>query len=65
MPSGETVKRTGHGQTLLDDFDKPFAGDNRARPLLISEGDVPRVLAALEERGAGVPVPNDEDGDVA
>jgi hypothetical protein len=26
---------------------------------------VTRVLAALEERGTGVPVPDDEDSDVA
>jgi DNA segregation ATPase FtsK/SpoIIIE, S-DNA-T family len=38
---------------------------SKPRQVLISEGDVPRVLAALEERGAGVPVPDDEDGDVA
>ena len=31
----------------------------------MSEGDVPRVLAALEGRGDAVPVPDDQDGDVA
>jgi DNA segregation ATPase FtsK/SpoIIIE, S-DNA-T family len=35
---------------------------SKPRQVLISEGDVPRVLAALEERGSGVPVPDDEDG---
>ena len=38
---------------------------SKPRQVLISEGDVPRVLAALEERGVGVPVPDDEDSDVA
>jgi DNA segregation ATPase FtsK/SpoIIIE, S-DNA-T family len=38
---------------------------SKPRQVLISEGDVPRVLAGLEERAAGVPVPDDEDGDVA
>jgi S-DNA-T family DNA segregation ATPase FtsK/SpoIIIE len=38
---------------------------SKPRQVLISEADVPRVLAALEERGAVVPVPDDEDGDVA
>ncbi|HTE60217.1 MAG TPA: DNA translocase FtsK [Solirubrobacteraceae bacterium] len=38
---------------------------SKPRQVLISEGDVPRVLTALEERGVGVPVPDDEDSDVA
>jgi S-DNA-T family DNA segregation ATPase FtsK/SpoIIIE len=38
---------------------------SKPRQVLISEGDVPRVLSALEERGASVPVPDDEDSDVA
>jgi S-DNA-T family DNA segregation ATPase FtsK/SpoIIIE len=38
---------------------------SKPRQVLISEGDVPRVLAALEERGGSVPVPDDEDSDVA
>jgi DNA segregation ATPase FtsK/SpoIIIE, S-DNA-T family len=38
---------------------------SKPRQVLISEGDVTRVLAALEERGTGVPVPDDEDSDVA
>ena len=38
---------------------------SKPRQVLISEGDVPRVLAGLEERGASVPVPDDEDSDVA
>jgi len=38
---------------------------SKPRQVLISEGDVPRVLATLQERGAGVPVPDDEDSDVA
>ena len=38
---------------------------SKPRQVLISEGDVPRVLAALEERGGAVAVPDDEDpGDV-
>jgi hypothetical protein len=49
MPSGETVKRTGHGQTLLDDFGKPFAGEDRARPLVISEGDVVDKVRAIQD----------------
>ncbi len=35
---------------------------SKPRQVLISEGDVPRVLAGLEARAAGVPVPDDEDG---
>jgi DNA segregation ATPase FtsK/SpoIIIE, S-DNA-T family len=35
---------------------------SKPRQVLISEGDVPRVLAGLEARSAGVPVPDDEDG---
>ena len=38
---------------------------SKPRQVLISEADVPRVVAGLEERGATVPVPDDEDGDVA
>jgi DNA segregation ATPase FtsK/SpoIIIE, S-DNA-T family len=38
---------------------------SKPRQVLISEADVGRVLAALEERGTGVPVPDDEDSDVA
>ena len=38
---------------------------SKPRQVLISEGDVPRVLTALEERGASVHVPDDEDSDVA
>jgi DNA segregation ATPase FtsK/SpoIIIE, S-DNA-T family len=38
---------------------------SKPRQVLIAEGDVPRVLAALEERGPGVPVPDGEDSDVA
>jgi DNA segregation ATPase FtsK/SpoIIIE, S-DNA-T family len=38
---------------------------SKPRQVLISESDVGRVLAALEERGAGVHVPDDEDSDVA
>jgi DNA segregation ATPase FtsK/SpoIIIE, S-DNA-T family len=39
---------------------------SKPRQVLISEADVPRVLAALEERGNAVPVPDDDDGgDVA
>ncbi len=39
---------------------------SKPRQVLISEADVPRVLAALEDRGGGVPVPDDDgDGDVA
>ena len=39
---------------------------SKPRQVLISEADVPRVLAALEDRGDGVPVPDDDEGgDVA
>jgi S-DNA-T family DNA segregation ATPase FtsK/SpoIIIE len=38
---------------------------SKPRQVLVSESDVGRVLAALEERGTGVPVPDDEDSDVA
>jgi S-DNA-T family DNA segregation ATPase FtsK/SpoIIIE len=39
---------------------------SKPRQVLISEGDVPRILAALEERGDSVPVPDDDgDSDVA
>ena len=39
---------------------------SKPRQVLISEADVPRVLAALEERGDAVAVPDDEDpADVA
>ena len=38
---------------------------SKPRQVLISEGDVQRVLAGLESRGASVPVPDDEDSDVA
>ena len=39
---------------------------SKPRQVLISEGDVPRILAALDERGDSVPVPDDdEDSDVA
>ena len=38
---------------------------SKPRQVLISEADVPRVLAAMEERGDAVPVPDDEDSDVA
>jgi DNA segregation ATPase FtsK/SpoIIIE, S-DNA-T family len=38
---------------------------SKPRQVLIAEADVPRVLGALEERATGVPVPDDEDGDVA
>ena len=39
---------------------------SKPRQVLISEADVPRVLAALEDRGGGVPVPDDDEGgDVA
>jgi S-DNA-T family DNA segregation ATPase FtsK/SpoIIIE len=34
---------------------------SKPRQVLIGEGDVPRVLAALEERGGAVAVPDDED----
>jgi S-DNA-T family DNA segregation ATPase FtsK/SpoIIIE len=36
---------------------------SKPRQVLITEADVPRVLAALEERGIAVAVPDDEDGD--
>jgi hypothetical protein len=49
MPSGETVKRTSNGQALLDQFGKPFAGENQARPLLISEGDAVDKARAIRE----------------
>lgn len=49
MPSGTAVKRTGHGQALLDQFGKPFAGDNLARPLVISEGDHLDKARAIQE----------------
>jgi DNA segregation ATPase FtsK/SpoIIIE, S-DNA-T family len=39
---------------------------SKPRQVLISEGDVPRILAALDERGDSVPVPDDDEGgDVA
>jgi S-DNA-T family DNA segregation ATPase FtsK/SpoIIIE len=39
---------------------------SKPRQVLISEGDVPRILAALDERGDSVPVPDDDgDSDVA
>ena len=38
---------------------------SKPRQVLISEADVPRVLAAMEERGDAVAVPDDEDSDVA
>jgi S-DNA-T family DNA segregation ATPase FtsK/SpoIIIE len=38
---------------------------SKPRQVLISEADVARVLAALEGSAGGVPVPDDEDGDVA
>jgi S-DNA-T family DNA segregation ATPase FtsK/SpoIIIE len=38
---------------------------SKPRQVLVSEADVGRVLAALEERGGSVPVPDDEDSDVA
>jgi DNA segregation ATPase FtsK/SpoIIIE, S-DNA-T family len=38
---------------------------SKPRQVLISEGDVARVLAGLEERVEPVAVPDDEDGDVA
>jgi S-DNA-T family DNA segregation ATPase FtsK/SpoIIIE len=33
---------------------------SKPRQVLVSEADVPRVLAALEERGDAVSVPDDE-----
>ncbi len=38
---------------------------SKPRQVLVSEADLPRVLAALEERGETVPVPDDGDSDVA
>ncbi len=38
---------------------------SKPRQVLISEGDVQRVLAGLEQRGETVAVPDDEGGDVA
>ena len=38
---------------------------SKPRQVLISEADVARVVASLEQRGGSVPVPDDEDGDVA
>jgi DNA segregation ATPase FtsK/SpoIIIE, S-DNA-T family len=38
---------------------------SKPRQVLVSEADLPRVLAALEQRGGGVGVPDGEDGDVA
>jgi S-DNA-T family DNA segregation ATPase FtsK/SpoIIIE len=38
---------------------------SKPRQVLVSEADVPRVLAGLEQRGDSVSVPDDEDGDVA
>ena len=38
---------------------------SKPRQVLISEADVPRVLAAMEERGDAVAVPDDEGSDVA
>jgi DNA segregation ATPase FtsK/SpoIIIE, S-DNA-T family len=38
---------------------------SKPRQVLVSEADVPRVLASLEQRGDSVAVPDDEDGDVA
>jgi DNA segregation ATPase FtsK/SpoIIIE, S-DNA-T family len=38
---------------------------SKPRQVLIAEADVARVLASLEQRGDSVPVPDDEDGDVA
>jgi DNA segregation ATPase FtsK/SpoIIIE, S-DNA-T family len=38
---------------------------SKPRQVLIAEADVARVLAAMEERGDAVPVPDDEDSDVA
>ena len=38
---------------------------SKPRQVLIAEGDVPRVIAGLEARATGVPVPDDEDSDVA
>jgi Domain of unknown function (DUF4917) len=49
MPSGETLKRTGYGQTLLDEFGKPFAGEDRARPLMIAEGEAIDKVRGIQE----------------
>jgi DNA segregation ATPase FtsK/SpoIIIE, S-DNA-T family len=38
---------------------------SKPRQVLVTEADVPRVLAALEERGDAVAVPDAADGDVA
>jgi DNA segregation ATPase FtsK/SpoIIIE, S-DNA-T family len=38
---------------------------SKPRQVLISEADVPRVIAGLEQRDQTVSVPDDEDGDVA
>ena len=38
---------------------------SKPRQVLVAEADVPRVLAGLDQRGATVPVSDDEDGDVA
>jgi DNA segregation ATPase FtsK/SpoIIIE, S-DNA-T family len=38
---------------------------SKPRQVLISEADVARVLAGLEQRGTTVPAPDAQDGDVA
>ena len=38
---------------------------SKPRQVLVAEADVPRVLAALEERGDAVAVPDAEDGEIA
>jgi DNA segregation ATPase FtsK/SpoIIIE, S-DNA-T family len=38
---------------------------SKPRQVLVSEADLPRVLAALDERGDAVTVPIDQEGDVA
>ncbi len=38
---------------------------SKPRQVLISEADVPRVLAGMEDRGDAVAVPDDEDSDLA
>src|SRR3712207_5767967 len=38
---------------------------SKPRQVLVTEADVPRVLAALEERGDAVAVPDAEDGEIA
>jgi S-DNA-T family DNA segregation ATPase FtsK/SpoIIIE len=38
---------------------------SKPRQVLVSEGDVARVIAGLEQRGGAVPVPDAEEGDVA